>query len=68
MRLARGSATVATVTSAGIVTPLTTSLSPEHAGHLALAVGAALLFLSHVNYVGFWLVKELFGLTVGQTF
>ncbi|RAX18162.1 gluconate transporter [Pseudarthrobacter sp. AG30] len=68
MRLATGSATVATVTAAGIVAPLATSLSPAHAGLLALAVGAGSLFLSHVNDAGFWLVKELFGLTVGQTF
>jgi GntP family gluconate:H+ symporter len=68
MRLATGSATVATVTAAGIVAPLATSLSPGHAGLLALAVGAGSLFLSHVNDAGFWLVKELFGLTVGQTF
>lgn len=68
MRLATGSATVATVTAAGIVAPLASSLSPVHAGLLALAVGAGSLFLSHVNDAGFWLVKELFGLTVGETF
>jgi gluconate:H+ symporter, GntP family len=68
MRLATGSATVATVTAAGIVAPLAGSLSPGHAGLLALAVGAGSLFLSHVNDAGFWLVKELFGLTVGETF
>jgi len=32
-----------------------------------LAVGAGSLFFSHVNDAGFWLVKEYFGLTVGQT-
>jgi len=68
IRLATGSATVATVTAAGIVAPLAASLSPGHAGLLVLAVGAGSLFLSHVNDAGFWLVKELFGLTVGQTF
>jgi GntP family gluconate:H+ symporter len=25
------------------------------------------LFFSHVNDAGFWLVKEYFGMTVGQT-
>jgi H+/gluconate symporter-like permease len=30
-------------------------------------VGAGSLFFSHVNDAGFWLVKEYFGLTVGQT-
>jgi GntP family gluconate:H+ symporter len=68
LRLATGSATVATVTAAGIVAPLATSLSPTHAALLALAIGTGSLFLSHVNDAGFWLVKELFGLTVGQTF
>ncbi len=68
LRLATGSATVATVTAAGIVAPLASSLTPTHAALLALAVGAGSLFLSHVNDAGFWLVKELFGLSVGQTF
>jgi GntP family gluconate:H+ symporter len=68
LRLATGSATVATVTAAGIVAPLASSLSPTHAALLALAIGAGSLFFSHVNDAGFWLVKELFGLTVGQTF
>jgi gluconate:H+ symporter, GntP family len=35
---------------------------------MALAIGAGSLFLSHVSDAGFWLVKESFGLTVGQTF
>jgi GntP family gluconate:H+ symporter len=68
LRLATGSATVATITAAGIVAPLAGSLTPTHTALLALAVGAGSLFLSHVNDAGFWLVKELFGLTVGQTF
>ena len=32
-----------------------------------LAVGAGSVFFSHVNDAGFWLVKEYFGLSVGQT-
>jgi len=68
LRLATGSATVATITAAGIVAPLASGLSPSHTALLALAVGAGSLFLSHVNDAGFWLVKELFGLSVGQTF
>jgi GntP family gluconate:H+ symporter len=31
-----------------------------------LAIGAGSVFFSHVNDAGFWLVKEYFGLTVGQ--
>ncbi|MGA8246040.1 MAG: SLC13 family permease [Nocardioides sp.] len=68
LRLATGSATVATITTAGIVAPLASGLTPNHVALLALAIGAGSLFLSHVNDAGFWLVKELFGLTVGQTF
>jgi GntP family gluconate:H+ symporter len=34
---------------------------------LVLAIGAGSLFFSHVNDAGFWLVKEYFGLSVGQT-
>jgi GntP family gluconate:H+ symporter len=68
LRLATGSATVATITAAGIVAPLAGDLSSTHTALLALAIGAGSLFLSHVNDAGFWLVKESFGLTVGQTF
>ena len=32
-----------------------------------LAIGCGSLFFSHVNDAGFWLVKEYFGLTVGET-
>jgi GntP family gluconate:H+ symporter len=67
IRLATGSATVATVTAAGIVAPLATHLSPAQLALLVLAIGAGSLFFSHVNDAGFWLVKEYFGLTVGQT-
>jgi GntP family gluconate:H+ symporter len=67
IRLATGSATVATITAAGIVAPLAGDLSANHLALLALAVGAGSLFFSHVNDVGFWLVKQYFGLTVGQT-
>ncbi|WP_375479604.1 gluconate:H+ symporter [uncultured Jatrophihabitans sp.] len=68
IRLATGSATVATTTAAGIVGPLAGSLGSAHLALLALAVGCGSLFLSHVNDAGFWLVNQSFGLTVGQTF
>jgi GntP family gluconate:H+ symporter len=67
VRLATGSATVATVTTAGIVGGLASSLSQPHLSLLVLAIGAGSLFFSHVNDAGFWLVKEYFGLTVGET-
>jgi GntP family gluconate:H+ symporter len=67
IRLATGSATVATVTAAGIVQGLGNGLSDSHLALLVLAIGSGSLFFSHVNDAGFWLVKEYFGLTVGQT-
>jgi GntP family gluconate:H+ symporter len=67
VRLATGSATVATVTTAGIVGGLAGGLTQPHLALLVLAIGAGSLFFSHVNDAGFWLVKEYFGLTVGQT-
>lgn len=68
IRVATGSATVATVTAAGIVAPLAEGLSPTHVALMVLAIGAGSVFLSHVNDAGFWLVKEYFKMTVGQTF
>ncbi|MFF7165886.1 GntP family permease [Streptomyces sp. NPDC008086] len=67
IRLATGSATVATVSAAGLVAPLAAEMSTAHAALLVLAIGAGSLFFSHVNDAGFWLVKEYFGLDVGQT-
>jgi GntP family gluconate:H+ symporter len=67
IRLATGSATVATVTAAGIVVPLAAGLDRPTVALLVLAVGAGSLFFSHVNDAGFWLVKEYFGMSVGQT-
>ncbi|MBO2457857.1 GntP family permease [Actinomadura violacea] len=67
IRLATGSATVATVTASGILAPLVTGLSTGDTSLLVLAVGSGSLFFSHVNDAGFWLVKEYFGLSVGQT-
>ncbi|MGW0868676.1 MULTISPECIES: gluconate:H+ symporter [Streptomyces] len=66
IRLATGSATVATVSAAGLVAPLAADMSTTHAALLVLAIGAGSLFFSHVNDAGFWMVKEYFGLTVGQ--
>ena len=68
IRVATGSATVATVTAAGIVAPLAEGLPASHVALMVLAIGAGSVFLSHVNDAGFWLVKEYFKMTVGQTF
>ncbi|MFF8840113.1 gluconate:H+ symporter [Streptomyces sp. NPDC015130] len=67
IRLATGSATVATISAAGLVAPLAEGMSSTETALLVLAIGAGSLFFSHVNDAGFWLVKEYFGMTVGQT-
>ncbi|QXE37643.1 GntP family permease [Streptomyces sp. GMY02] len=67
IRLATGSATVATISAAGLVAPLAADMTSTHAALLVLAIGAGSLFFSHVNDAGFWLVKEYFGMNVGQT-
>ena len=67
LRITLGSATVAALTAAGIALPLIerTGVSPEL---LVLATGAGSLTFSQVNDTGFWLFKEYFGLTIGETF
>src|SRR4029453_13701710 len=67
IRLATGSATGAPLTAAGIVAPLAEGMQRPEVALLVLAIGAGSLFFSHVNDAGFWLVKEYFGMTVGQT-
>ncbi|MDT0543836.1 MULTISPECIES: gluconate:H+ symporter [Streptomyces] len=67
IRLATGSATVATISAAGLMGPLAADMSTTHTALLVLAIGAGSLFFSHVNDAGFWLVKEYFGMSVGQT-
>ena len=67
IRLATGSATVATITASSLMLALVQGMSTGQLSLVVLAVGAGSLFFSHVNDAGFWLVKEFFGLTVGQT-
>nr|WP_296772823.1 gluconate:H+ symporter [Rhodococcus sp. (in: high G+C Gram-positive bacteria)] len=66
IRVATGSATVATVTASGILAPVAAELSSTHVSLMVLAIGSGSLFLSHVNDAGFWLVKEYLGTTVVQ--
>ncbi|OZG50144.1 GntP family permease [Bombiscardovia coagulans] len=69
VRIATGSATVSILTTAGI---LSNAMSMMHASPMAttllvIAIGAGSIFLSHLNDAGFWLIKEYFGLSVGET-
>jgi len=67
LRFALGSATVASITAAGIMLPLlnTTKANPQL---LALATASGSLMFSHVNDIGFWMFKEYFNLNLKQTF
>jgi Gnt-I system high-affinity gluconate transporter len=67
IRFAVGSATVAGLTTAGIILPLmiATHTNPNL---MVLAVGAGSLMFSHVNDAGFWMFKEYFTLTLKDTF
>jgi GntP family gluconate:H+ symporter len=67
IRLATGSATVATITASSLMIGLVEGLSSGETSLVVLAVGAGSVFFSHVNDAGFWLVKEYFGMSVGQT-
>lgn len=65
LRVALGSATVAALTTVGIVLPLMTdTTSPEL---MVLATGAGSLMFSHLNDPGFWMFKEYFNLSIGET-
>lgn len=67
IRLATGSATVATITAVGIMPGVVTAsgTSPEL---VVLAIGAGSVFFSHVNDPGFWLVKSYVGTSTPDTF
>ena len=67
IRLATGSATIATITASGLMLGVVDGLGTSEVSLVVLAVGCGSVFFSHVNDAGFWLVKEYFGLSVGQT-
>ncbi|KRL18024.1 gluconate:H+ symporter [Lentilactobacillus kisonensis] len=66
LRIALGSATVASLTAAGIVAPLMAQAGVDPA-LMVLAIGAGSLAASHVNDAGFWMFREYFDLTIKQT-
>jgi len=66
IRVCVGSATVAGLTSAGIVAPLI-ALTGANPNLMVLATGAGSLMFSHVNDTGFWLFKEYFNMSVKDT-
>ncbi|MBJ8347550.1 GntP family permease [Antrihabitans sp. YC2-6] len=69
LRIAQGSATVAIVTTGGIVAPLVAEhqYSQMAVALIAMAIAAGSIILSHVNDGGFWIISKFFNLTVKQT-
>lgn len=69
LRIAQGSATVAIVTTGGIVAPLVAEGNYSQMGValIAMAIAAGSIILSHVNDGGFWIIAKYFNMTVKQT-
>ncbi len=67
LRLAVGSATVATMTAAGILLPIVqgSGIRPEL---MVLATGSGSLLFSHFNDIGFWMFKEYYNVSIKHTF
>lgn len=69
LRVAQGSATVAIVTTGGIVGPLVAAqdYSAPAVALIAMSIAAGSIIASHVNDGGFWIISKFFNLTVKQT-
>jgi Gnt-I system low-affinity gluconate transporter len=69
IRVTQGSATVAMITSAGLMAPVLEifTLSEPHRALLVIAIAAGATILSHVNDSGFWLVGKYLGMSEKQT-
>lgn len=67
LRVSLGSATVAALSTAGLVLPMLGQYDVNLA-LVVLATGAGSCVCSHVNDAGFWMVKEYFGLSMKETF
>jgi Gnt-I system high-affinity gluconate transporter len=66
IRVCLGSATVAGLTTAGIILPMMAE-SHVNPNLMVLSIGAGSLMFSHVNDAGFWLFKEYFNLSIKDT-
>lgn len=67
IRISLGSATVAGLTAAGIVSSMLIKDPSINPNLMVLSIGAGSLAFSHVNDSGFWLYKEYFNLTIKDT-
>jgi GntP family gluconate:H+ symporter len=65
LSVSTGSATVGIVGASGLLAPLALA-EPVNTPLLALAIGCGSLFFNYANHAGFWLVKESFGMTMGE--
>ncbi|MNI01864.1 High-affinity gluconate transporter [compost metagenome] len=66
LSVSTGSATVGIVGASGLLAPLVGHDPSLNASLLALSVGCGSLFFNYANHAGFWLVKESFGMTMGE--
>lgn len=66
LSVSTGSATVGIVGASGLLAPLVVHDPSLNASLLALSVGCGSLFFNYANHAGFWLVKESFGMTMGE--
>jgi Gnt-I system high-affinity gluconate transporter len=66
IRVCLGSATVAGLTTAGIILPMMAESNVDP-NLMVLSIGAGSLMFSHVNDAGFWLFKEYFNLSIKDT-
>jgi Gnt-I system low-affinity gluconate transporter len=69
VRVTQGSATVAMITAAGIISPLLSSfnLDQPNIALIVIAIAAGATILSHVNDSGFWIVSKYLGMNEKQT-
>jgi GntP family gluconate:H+ symporter len=68
IRIAQGSATVAMLTTAGMLAPMVSSGSlPYHPVYIFCAIGFGAMMLSWMNDSGFWVVGRLSGFTEKET-
>jgi gluconate:H+ symporter, GntP family len=63
-----GSATVGIVGATGLLAPLVGSDPSINKELLVVAIGSGSLFFNYANHAGFWLVKESFSMSMGETF
>lgn len=68
LRISLGSATVAALSTSGLVIPMLANCGHVNLALVTLATGCGSAIASHVNDAGFWMVKEYFGFSMKETF